>query len=119
MPHLHYIKIKLGNISSTSTQRISDSLKTFKSLHSLTLRRGCYHSSILLEVVKCFTKLHSLDLYDFYVGSKEIGLLCSNTEFWVNLRTLNFVGNKLGSNGAQILSKMLVHCKSMLFESLR
>ncbi len=113
LPHLHYIKIKLGNISSTGTQLISDSLKTFKSLHSLTLRHGCYHSSILLEVVKCFTKLHSLDLYDFYVGSKEIGLLCSNTEFWVNLRTLNFVGNKLGSDGAQILSKMLVHCKSL------
>ncbi len=113
LPHLHYIKIKFGAISSTSTQLISDSLKTFKPLHSLTLCHGSHRSSILLETVKCFTKLHSLDLCDFHVRSKEISLLCSNTEFWVNLRTLNLEGNGLGSDGAQILSKMLVHCKSL------
>ncbi len=114
LPHLHYINIDLEDISSTSKQLISDSLRTFKSLHSLTLRHGySYHSSILLEAVKCFTKLHSLDLYGFHVGSKGIGLLCSNTEFWVNLHTLNLEGNKLGSDEALILSKMLVHCKSL------
>ncbi len=114
MPHLHYIKIEWGGfISSTNTQLISDSLKTFKSLHSLTLRYGRCCSSILLEDFKCFTKLHSLDLRDFLFETEEIDLLCSNTEFWVNLHTLNLERNKLGSDGAQILSKMLVHCKSL------
>ncbi len=112
LPHLHYIKINLGDIN-TSTQLISDSLKTLKSLHSLTLRHVSHHSSIVLEAVKCFTELHSLDLYGCHVGSKEMGLLCSNTEFWVNLHTLNLEGNNFGSDGAQILSKMLVHCKSL------
>ncbi len=115
LPHLHYIKIKWGVISSTSTQLISDSLKTIKSLHSLTLRYGGYRSSILLEDFKCYTKLHSLDLRDFPFESEEIDLLCSNTEFWVNLRTLNLEGIKLDSDGAQILSKMLVHCKSLCY----
>ncbi len=113
LPHLYYIKIKWGGIiSSTSAQLISDCLKTLKSLHSLTLRHGSYPSSIVLEAVKCFTELHSLDLYACH-GSKNIGLLCSNTESWVNLRTLNLGLNELGSDGAQILSKMLVHCKSL------
>ncbi len=89
-------------------------MKTLKSLRNLSLHHGSYHSiSILLEDVKCFTKLHSLDVCNFCVGSKEIGLLCSNTEFWVNLHTLNLEGNRLQSDGAQILSKMLVHCKSL------
>ncbi len=111
LPNLHYIEGNLSYISSSSTQAISESLKTCKSLHTLSLRHS-KHSSILLEAVKCFTKLHFLDL-SCSLGSEGVSPLFRNTEFWVNLHTLNLCNNDFSSDGEQILSNILVHCKSL------
>ena len=93
-------------------------MKTCKSLHSVTLRgvEKSEHSS-LLDVVKCCTDVHSLCINDVIfvetgsnICSVDVALLFSDHKSWVNLHTLNI---SIDPEGAQVLSKVLVHCKSL------
>ncbi len=111
LPYLHHVEYTSGIlISSSSAQLISDSLKGCKSLHSLALNSR-YHTSIILDAVKCSTKLHSLDLVGCHIDQEEFDLLCSNVEFWVNLHTLNLPVCH-GSN-FDAFNKVLGHCKKL------
>ncbi len=115
LPNISYLILNdLSKIQSSSAH-LSDCLKTCKSLHHLALRR-CYHPSMFLAV-KCFTKLHSLELRSCSLDSEGVGgLLCSNAEFWVNLHTLNLRNSGavyLNSDAPQVHSEILVHCKSL------
>ena len=42
-----------------------------------------------------------------------MALLFDDHQCWVDLHTLNLSSNKIGSDGAQVLSKVLVHCKKL------
>ncbi len=111
-PNLHYIMLSLRFNSCSRVQLISDSLKTYKSLHTLALDYRDLPHGPLLEAVQCFTKLHTLYLPYCSLNSYEVALLCSNTELWVNLHNLKLSGSS-NSDWTSVLSKMLVHCKSL------
>ena len=125
--NIHQIECRiLGSFSSTSAELLSDSLKTCKSLHSVTLddiyadteqfsllnADGSLCSSSL-DALKCCSNIHSLSLPLCNIGSVGISLLVSAHKSWVNLHTLNLHKNTFGSDGAQDLSKVLVHYKSL------
>ena len=123
--NIHQIRCRvLTSFSSTSAELLSDSLKTCKSLHSVTLddiytdgtsllnADGSLCSS-LLDDLKCCSNIHSLELSLRCIGSVGISLLVSAHKSWVNLHTLNLSKNAFGSDGAQNLSKVLVHYKSL------
>ena len=130
--NIRHIKCIVGRISSTNAELLSDSLKTCKSLHSVTLddpytdlliqfsllnadgslRSSSIHSS-LLDALKCCSNIHSLSLPLCNIGLFGISLLVSAHKSWVNLHTLNLSCNAFGSDGAQDLSKVLVHYKSL------
>ena len=115
-----------GSYHSTSAELLSDSLKTCKSLHSVTLDDVYYITtqfgflnadgslcSSSLDALKCCSNIHSLSLPLHNIGSVGISLLVSAHKSWVNLHTLNLSKNAFGSDGAQDLSKVLVHYKSL------
>ena len=126
--NLHHIECRvLGSFSSTSAELLTGSLKTRKSLHSVTLddiyaydttqfsllnANGSLCSSSL-DALKCCSNIHSLSLPLCNIGSVGISLLVSAHKSWVNLHTLNLRKNGFGSDGAQDLSKVLVHYKSL------
>ena len=126
--NIHHIDcLILESFSSTSAELLSDSLKTCKSLHSVTLDDiladaiiqfsflngdGSLRSS-LLDALRCFSNIHSLELSLRNIGSVGISLLVSAHKSMGNLHTLNLSKNALGSDGAQDLSKVLVHYKSL------
>ena len=127
--NIHHIECRiLESFSSTNVELLSDSLKTCKSLHSVTLEDilavyaiiqfsllsadGSLRSS-LLNALKCCSNIHSLNLPLSNIGSVGISLLVSAHKSWVNLHTLNLSKNGFGSDGAQDLSKVLVHYKSL------
>ena len=119
---IHHIECHDGvcSISSANAELLSDSLKTCKSLHSVTLkdyigtllRSSSIHSS-LVDALKCCSNIHSLELSSCNIGSVGISLLVSAHKSWVNLHTLNLSCNAFGSDGVQDLSKVLVHYKSL------
>ena len=123
--NIHQIECRvLGNFSSTSAELLSDSLKTCKSLHSVTLDdiyadgTGLLNAdgslcSSSLDALKCCSNIHSLSLPLCNIGSVGISLLVSAHKSSVNLHTLNLSFNGFGSDGAQDLSKVLVHYKSL------
>ena len=126
--NIHHIECRImGSFSSTSAELLSDSLKTCKSLHSVTLDDiyidaikqfsflngdGSLCSS-LLDALKCCSNIHSLNLPLGNIGSVGISLLVSAHKSWVNLHTLNLSFNAFGSDGVHDLSKVLVHYKSL------
>ena len=117
--NIHQIECRnLNSFISTSAELLSDSLKTCKSLHSVTLgdvilnAEDSIHSS-LLYALKCCSNIHSLNLPYCKIGSVGISLLFSANNSWVNLHTLDLSFNHFGSDGAQDLSKVLVHYKSL------
>ena len=116
--NIHHVECrKLNSFSSTSAELLSDSLKTCKSLHSVTLDvllnpKDSIHSSLLYALKSC-SNIHSLKLPSCKIGSVGISLLFSANKSWVNLHTLDFTFNYFGSDGAQYLSKVLVHYKSL------
>ena len=125
--NIHQIEFSIwGDFSSTSAELLSDSLKTCKSLHSVTLddiyadpeqfsllnADGSLCSSSL-DALKCCSNIHSLSLPLCNIGSVGISLLVCAHKSWVNLHTLNLSFNAFGSDGAQDLSKVLVHYKSL------
>ncbi len=113
LPYLHHVDIRYKHsyfIISSSAHRISDSLKGCKYLHSLVLH-GRGHMSIILDAVKCSTKLHSLDLVGCHIDQEEVDILCSNVEFWVNLHNLYLPVCPNGNYNA--LYKVLGHCKKL------
>ena len=123
--NIHQIEFRTSrSFSSTSAELLSDSLKTCKSLHSVTLddimlaktaqfsllnADGSLCSSSL-DALKCCSNIHSLSLPLCNIGSVGISLLVKS---WVNLHTLNLSKNTFGSDGAHDLSKVLVHYKSL------
>ena len=116
--NIHHIHFHYGvrSISSTNAELLTDSLKTCKSLHSVTFDDSLCSSSIhssLLDALKCCSNIHSLNLPLCNIGSVGISLLLSAHKSWVNLHTLNLSRNGFGSDGAQDLSKVLVHYKSL------
>ena len=123
--NIHHIECRiLRSFSSTSAELLSDSLKTCKSLHSVTLDDIYANDttqfsllnadgSTLLNALKCCSNIHSLSLPLCNIGSVGISLLVSAHKSWVNLHTLNLSKNSFGSDGAQDLSKVLVHYKSL------
>ena len=117
--NIHQIECRnLNSFISTSAELLSDSLKTCKSLHSVTLSdvilnaEDSIHSS-LLYALKCCSNIHSLNLRYCKIGSVGISLLFSANNSWVNLHTLDLSFNHFGSDGAQDLCKVLVHYKSL------
>ena len=126
--NIHQIEFSFkGCFSSTSAELLGDSLKTCKSLHSVTLddiypndttqfsllnADGSLCSS-LLDALKCCSNIHSLELSLCNIGSVGISLLVRAHKSWVNLHTLNLSKNAFGSDGARDLSKVLVHYKSL------
>ena len=113
MNNLHHLECDdIHEISSNNAQLLSDSLKSCKNIHGLSL----YHVSIqscILDVVKCCTNLQSLDMSYCKIGSEGVALLFDDHQCWVNLHTLNLCHNNIGSDGAQVLSNVLVHCKKL------
>ncbi len=116
LPTLHHIDCYFNNdISSHSAHLLSDCINFCKSLHSLTLSGNfvtCLHSG-LLDAVKCCTQLRSLQLSWVEISFDNVSLLFGTPEFWINLHTLKLSGCSIGSDGAQVLSKMLEHCKKL------
>ena len=126
--NIHHIECRiLESFNSTSAELLTGSLKTCKSLHSVTLD-DVYMESIIqfsflngddslcsssLDALKCCSNIHSLSLPLCNIGSVGISLLVSAHKSWVNLHTLNLSKNAFGSDGAQDLSKVLVHYKSL------
>ncbi len=113
LPYLQHVDMQHTSFfltSSSSTQCISDSLKGCKYLHNLALHgSGC--TSIILDAVKCSTKIHSLDLAGCQIDQEEVDILCSIVEFWVNLHTLYLPYCPNGNYNA--LYKVLGHCKKL------
>ena len=124
--NIHQIECRnLRSFSSTSAELLTGSLKTCKSLHSVTLADRFINTefsllnadgslcSSSLYALKCCSNIHSLSLPLCNIGSVGISLLASAHKSWVNLHTLNLSKNAFGSDGAQDLSKVLVHYKSL------
>ena len=120
MNNLQHLKCSvIGFISSTSAQLLGDILKTCKFLCSVSLHGGSVSiDSTLLDDVKCCTNLRSLDMTRCSIGSDGVALLFCDYKSWVNLHTLNLGGNNIGSDGAQVLGKVLVHCKYLRYLDL-
>ena len=111
MDNLQHLECNYISIISNTAQLLSDCLK----LRSLSLRyrmRNVSTSSNLLDAVKC-TNLQSLDMYGCEIDSDDVALLFDDHQLWVNLHTLDLSDNKIGSYGAQVLSKVLVNCKNL------
>ena len=100
-------------ISSNNAHLLSDCLKSCKNVRGLSLCGRSSVQSSILDAVKCYTNLQSLDMSDCYIGSEGVALLFDDHQCWVNLHTLNLSENNIYSDGAQVLSKVLVYCKNM------
>ena len=109
---IEYLDIR--GLGSAAAQCLSESMKTCKSLHSVRWS-GHYGSlpSCSLDAVKCCTALQSLDIKDSKMNSEQLASLFSDPKSLVNLHTLKLRGCHFGSEGAKVLSEMLVHSKSL------
>ncbi len=142
LPNIRYLYCIVDMISSTSAKLFCDTLKTCESLSHLKLmvKFDPIHS-VLLDAIKGFTKLHSLELIQAVKDSDDVSLLFSNPEFSANLHTLrmsnsditavgigrlfrnlssidnlqsiSFRASSISSDGAHILGKFLVECKRL------
>ncbi len=78
LPTLHHIGCYFNNFTrSHNDHLLHDSVTSCKSLHSLTLFGGCFtrlHSG-LLDAVKCYTQLRSLQLSRVEISFDNISLL--------------------------------------------
>ncbi len=114
-PSLHHIDYCINSqISSHSAHLICDCINSCQSLHSLTLS-GRYRTRLhsgLLDAVKCCTQLRSFEL-SLEISFDNVSLLFGTPESWINLHTLKLGYCSIGSDGAQVLSKMLEHCKKL------
>ena len=111
----------IGFISSTSAQLLGDALRTCKCLCSVSLSCDKFLKSIhsiLLDAVKCCNNLQSLDICDCYIRLEGATSLFYDHKSWVNLHTLNLRLDVIGPDGAQLLSKVLVHCKNLRYLDL-
>ena len=99
-----------GNRSEGCSQLLRDCIKACKSLRSVILVHGM-HTTCVLDALNCCTDLHTLHLSSS-IGS-DIAPLFSNFKSWLNLHTLDLSSNWFGSNCAQCLGKVLVHCKNL------
>ena len=116
MKNLQHIKFTYGNhVNSTSAQLFSNTLRTCKLLRNVSLRGD---KPVVLEIVKHCTNLHVLDMCHCHLGSDDVTSLFCDHKSWVNLHTLSLCGNKIGPDGAQVLSKVLVHCKYLRYLDL-
>ena len=114
MNNLQYLKFSCRDfISSNNTQLLIDSLKLCKNIRGLSILGIDLRHSSILDDVKCFTNLQSLDMSRYQIGSEGVALLFDDHQYWVNLHTLNLRRNKIGSDGAQVLSKVLIHCNNL------
>ncbi len=110
--HLH---TNIPHDSSTCQDHLADSIRASKCLHSVSLlHHRSLHTSIL-EALKCCNNHQSL----CHIGSDGVSLLFDDHKSWINLHTLNLYDNRMGSEGAETLSKVLVHCKSLQHLNLR
>ena len=109
---IQYLDISLPD--SADAQCLSESMKTCKSLHSVRLK-GDSNSlpSSLLDAVKSCTALQSLDIVCYEMGSEQLASLFNDPKCLVNLHTLKLWGGYFGSEGAKVLSEVLVHSKSL------
>ncbi len=109
LPILHHIDCSFDNeISSHSAHLLSDCINSCKSLHSLTLS-GSYETRLhsgLFDAVKSLQLSHVIRFDD-------VSLLFGTSESWINLHTLKLRHCSIGSDGAQVLSRMLEHCKKL------
>ncbi len=115
LPTLHHIDCSYDNeTSSHSAHLLSECINSCKSLHSLTLFSillSKLHSG-LLDAVKCCTQLRSLRLSNIKISFDNVSLLFGTPESWISLHTLK-LRCSIGSDGAQVLSRMLEHCKKL------
>ncbi len=114
LPTLHHIDCSFDEISSHSAHLLSDCINSCKSF-SLTLIGGGFTNlySGLLDAVKCYTQLRSLQLFRVEISFDNVSLLFGTPESWINLHTLKLRRCSNGSDGAQVLSRMLEHCKKL------
>ena len=98
-----------GDSSESGSQLLRDCIKACKSLRSVKLV-GHKHTTCVLDALNCCTDLHTLHLS--FIGS-DIAPLFSNFKSWLNLHTLNLDDNEFDSKYAQLLGKVLVHCKNL------
>ena len=113
--------LQCSGISSTSAQLFGDILGSCKLLYSVSLVGNEYGTSIpsiVLDDVKCCNNLRSLDMSDCLNGSESATSLFCDYKSRVNLHTLNLHFNKIGPYGAQVLSKVLVHCNNLRYLDL-
>ena len=118
MNNLQHLECNLecDDISSINAHILSDSLKLCKNVCGLSLRsknRFISKPSSILEAIKCCTSLQSLDMSGCKIGSEGVALLFDDHQCWVNLHTLNLRFSNIGSDDAQVLNKVLVHCKNL------
>ena len=115
MNNLQHLECHLqcDDISSNNAQLLSDSLKSCKNIRGLSVHGLAFIKSSILDAVKCCTYVQSLDMSSCDIGSKVVALLFDDHQCWVNLHTLNLSRNKIDSDGSQVLSKVLVHCKNL------
>ena len=104
-----------GNMSESSSELFRDSIKACMSLRSVKLHD--MHTTCVLDALNCCTDLHTLRFVMSFIGP-DIAPLFSNFKSWLNLHTLDLSANKLGSECAQYLGKVLVHCKNLRFLDL-
>ena len=116
MKNLQHIKFTCSSrVSSNSAQLLSNTLRTSKLSLNVSL---LVDKTVLLKVVKCCINLQSLDMTHCFIGSYGVTSLFNDHKSWVNLLTLNLRFNKIGADGAQVLSKLLVHCKNLRYLDL-
>ena len=114
--HLQHLECGTRIIRSyinNNAQLFGDCLKLCKNIRGLSLCSHTWKQSSILDAVKCYTNLQSLNMSGCYIGSEGVALLFDDHQCWVNLHTINLSYNKIGSDGAQVLSKVLVHCKNL------
>ena len=114
LQHINFMNIYC--INSTSARLLCNTLRTCKRLRNVSLYHG--DKSVVLEVVKCCTNLHALDMSNCFIGSDGATSLFCDPKSWVNLHTLKMCFNKISSDDAQVLSKALVHCKNLHYLDL-
>ena len=104
--------LQCSGMSSTSAQLFGDILRSCKLLYNVSLVGNEYGMSIPSN------NLRSLDMSDCLNGSESATSLVCDYKSRVNLHTLNLHFNKIGPYGAQVLSKVLVHCNNLRYLDL-
>ena len=109
MWNLQELRVDVKN--SEDSNVFIDSLKHCKSLRSLYVKFSVWLTfNLKVDGLSNFKNLQSLELICCNICSDDMAVLFHDHSAWINLELLNLEGNKIGSSGIEVLSKVLMHC---------